>query len=74
MARSETEKPAAKSAEHYMKNPNLTESEFTAHLGLDLMFVLFGGNETYSGCMKRAGDYCDYLEQLHFNEPVEESC
>jgi hypothetical protein len=35
MARNETEKPMPKSAKHYMKNPNLTESEFTAHLGLD---------------------------------------
>ena len=35
MARSETETTVPKGAEYYMKNPNLMESEFTAHLGLD---------------------------------------
>lgn len=30
--------------------------------------VIDWGNETYSGCMKRAGDDCDYLEQLFFDE------
>jgi len=34
--RSKTETTVPKGAEYYMKSPNLMESEFTAHLGLDL--------------------------------------